>query len=70
MLDLAKETAALLREKPIPILSLGSKRASHATRGSVAKTAYFLEHPLFGGDNGRVLPIEAWSGVRWLWKNR
>ncbi len=45
-----------------PILSLGSERASHTARGSVAKTSYFLEHPLSGGDNGRVLPIEAQSG--------
>ena len=40
-----------------------SELASHAARGPVAKTPYFLEHFLSGGDNARVLLIGGWSGL-------
>jgi len=36
------------------------------TQGSVAKTPYFLEHPLSGGDNGRDRLFKAQSGLSWL----
>jgi hypothetical protein len=40
-----------------------------AARESVATTPYFLEHPEFGGDNGRDQLIGARSELRLLWKN-
>jgi len=40
--------------------------STYPTRGSVAKTLYFLEHPLSGGDNGRDRLFKAQSGLRWL----
>ena len=36
------------------------------TQGSVAKTPYFLGHPLSGGDNGRDRLFKAQSGLSWL----
>ncbi len=64
MLGWAGETAALHREKPR--LLLESERATHATQRSVAKTPYFLEGSLSGGDNGRDRRFKAQSGLRWL----
>ena len=37
-----------------------------ATRDSVAKTPYFLEHSLSGGDYGRDRLFKAQSGLSWL----
>ena len=54
MFDWAGETAVLRQEEPR--LSLGSESASHAARGSVAKTPYFPETisclPLITGETG------------------
>jgi len=52
------------------LLSQGSEEGSHVTQGSVAKTPYFLEHSLSGGDNRRDRLFRAWSGLRWHGKNR
>jgi len=48
------------------LLSQWSGGTAPATRDSVAKTSYFLEHPLSGGDNGRDRLFKVWSGLSWL----
>ena len=44
--------------------------SARATRDSVAKTPYFLEHPLSGSDNGRDRRFKVQSGLSWLGEKR
>src|SRR5712691_9024366 len=45
-------------------------KAEHATRESVAKTPYFLEHLLSGPDNGRDGRFKAQSRLGWFGEKR
>jgi hypothetical protein len=46
------------------LVAVSSKTRSYAARGSVAKTPFFLEHFLSGGDNGRGRRFRAQSQLR------
>ena len=59
-----------LKETLSSLPSLRSEGATHATRGSVAKTPLFLEHLLIGRDNGRAGRFKVKSGRRWLGEKR